>query len=164
MEFFLDLNLIFNTTIAFLLALSLKLLLDFRLAVYAVKYLHFLPVRSLFRENPPILKGNWYQKWNVESDAFSQPDSTSSLSKIKQFGSYCYSEFESGSNTYVLFSKIDRDQVIGEWFDKKDPLGYSGSLHLIIHSSSRMEGMWIGNSKSVVKVKSGTWSWEKKVD
>ncbi|CAK6716980.1 hypothetical protein [Vibrio harveyi] len=161
MELYLDFNLIFNATIAFLLALSIKLLLDLRLAVYAVKYLHFLPVRSLFRENPPLLKGNWHQTWDVESEKFSQTDSTSSLSKIRQFGHYCYSEFESGSATYVLFARIDRDQVIGEWFDKKDPLGYSGSLHLIIHSSSKMDGMWIGNSKTVVKVKSGTWAWHK---
>lgn len=164
MEITLDFNLIFNTCIALTLALSLKVLLDMKLAVYAVKYLHFLPVRSLFRENPPKLNGSWQQSWGVESENFADSDTTISLSKMQQFGKYCYAEFYSGSSIYVLFAKLNRDQLIGEWFDKNDPLGYSGSLHLIIQSSTKMEGMWIGNSKSIVKVKSGEWVWDKKID
>jgi hypothetical protein len=164
MDITLDFNLIFNTCVALTFALILKTLLDMRLAIYAVKYLHYLPVRSLFRENPLKLNGNWKQSWKVDSDNFLENDSTTSLSSMKQFGKYCYSEFQSGSSTYALFAKLNRDQLIGEWYDKNDPLGYSGSLHLTIESSTKMRGMWIGNSKTTVQVKCGDWSWEKKVD
>ncbi|WP_425666217.1 hypothetical protein ACPUEJ_00430 [Vibrio tubiashii] len=161
MDITIDLNLIFNTCLAFVLALSIKVLLDLKLAVYAVKYLHFLPVRSLFRENPPKISGKWTQSWNVESKNFLGAPESSTL--VRQFGKYCYSEFGAGDSTYVLFGRLDRDQLIGEWFDKKDSLGYSGSLHLIVHSSTEMQGMWIGNSKTIVKVKSGTWTWKKEL-
>ncbi|MGI2192709.1 hypothetical protein ACRN9V_14820 [Shewanella baltica] len=164
MEFSLDLNLIFNTVIAFALALFVKFLLDFKLALYIVKYLHFLPVRSFFRVKPVVLNGAWNQRWDVESANFSEENARQSFSSIRQFGSYCYSEFESNKSIYVLFGRLDRDQLIGEWFDMNDPLGYSGSFHFIIKNQHHMEGMWIGNSKTIVAVKSGTWRWTKQRD
>lgn len=161
MNISLDLNSIFNTSIALLLALVIRMLLDLKVGVFSVKYLHFIPVRSIFRINPPIIKGQWEQIWDVESLNFPKKSKRKSSTKIKQLGNYCYCEFESEEKIYVLFGKIDREQLIGEWFDKNDVLGYSGSFHLIIKNGVQMDGLWIGNSKSIVQVKSGNWSWKK---
>ncbi|GAD66660.1 hypothetical protein [Vibrio proteolyticus] len=158
-----DPNLILNTSIGFLFALLLKFLLDLKLAIYAVKFLHFLPVRTLFRSNPPEIKGEWQQSWFVKSSTtFDTDSSRQSAARMRQLGSYCYSEFHSGDDTYVLFGKLDRDQFVGEWHDLNDSLGYSGSFHLIVKSGKQMEGKWIGNSKTTNEVKSGDWQWVKK--
>ncbi len=62
---------------------------------------------------------------------------------------------------YVLFGKVEREQFVGEWYDLKDTLGYSGSFHLIIKNGKKLEGKWIGNSKTKNEVKSGDWVWVK---
>lgn len=47
----------------FIIALILKSLLDFKIAHIAVKYMSWLPVRSIFREKPPELYGEWEILW-----------------------------------------------------------------------------------------------------
>jgi hypothetical protein len=93
----------------------------------------------------------------LKATIFPEVSQRQSSSKMKQFGNYCYCEFASGGGNYVLFGKLDRDQLIGEWHDKNDTLGYSGSFHFIIRDNSKLDGLWIGNSKTVVEVKSGKW-------
>lgn len=77
--------------ISFVLMLILRSLLDLKMAYMFVKYLSFLPVRNIFREKPPKLKGNWEILWGAggskryvdEVDRHGHPE-------IMQLGSYIY--------------------------------------------------------------------------
>lgn len=132
-----------------LLVLILKLLIDFRPAPLAVKYLYWLPVRNYFRVKPVKLSGNWEFVWSSggslglskESDRHDHP-------VIRQFDAYLYAEFYSQQRRYALFGEIKHGYVVCDWYDVRDPLGYFGVFQFEIINSSYLREMWLGHSKT----------------
>lgn len=149
-------------TATFIIVLVLKLLLDLKLVQWFVKYFSWLPVRNYFRTKPPSICGHWEQTWESGgSKNFTKSTDRHSHPVIRQLGSYCYAEFISKSVTYVVFGRIIGCFVIGDWYDKNDPLGYYGAFQLQIINATTMKGRWIGHSKSIQDVKGDEWSWTK---
>lgn len=158
----LDWNVIATGLIAPSAVLAVKTLLDFSLSHYIVKYFHWLPVRGLFRANPPKLSGNWEQSWEAPgSPNFPNPGDRKSHTKIKQFGHYIYAEFKSKDRTYCIFGIIKNSYITGEWYDRHDRHAYFGTLQLKITDTSQLHGLYIGHSHRTSLVASGEWRWSK---
>ncbi|GKV79124.1 hypothetical protein PEC106568_42970 [Pectobacterium carotovorum subsp. carotovorum] len=158
----LDWNVITTGLIAPIIVLFVKTLLDMKLIRLFVKYFHWIPVRGMFRSNPISISGKWEQTWD-SNDSINFPESIDrhSFSVIRQFGAYCYAEFTSKSDSYVLFGEIVGDFLVGEWYEKYDKKGYFGTVQLEIIDSNTMNGRWIGHSKTKHEVKGGIWCWKK---
>jgi hypothetical protein len=142
-------------------SILLRIILDLRLAPFVIRYLDWIPVRSLFRDNPPLIRGDWQHEWDSKSPNFSKPTDRSSSAHIYQLGRYCYSEFTAKKKRYALLGRIHNDYIFGEWYAVKDPLGYFGSFKLEISSSSEMHGMWLGHSKRYRVINCDQWRWQK---
>jgi hypothetical protein len=146
--------------VPFLTILTLKFLLDFRLATFLVSLLSWLPVRSIFRENPPKLKGDWEHKWDAGgSTVFSAAESTHGHPLLYQLGSYCRGTFFSMGREYAFFGQVNKGYWVGDWYDTKDANGYFGVFELEIISSSKMIGLWMGHSKTEKKIRTGQSIW-----
>ncbi|MDD5400927.1 MAG: hypothetical protein PHQ93_07055 [Sulfurimonas sp.] len=157
-----DFNAIINGALSFVVLLILKALLDFKIAPFFVKYFYWLPVRNYFRSKPTQITGDWEQLWgSAKSENFLEDIDRHSYTNIKQFNSYCYAEFISKGITYIIFGRIINNHFVGDWYDKKDDLGYYGAFQLEITNSNNMNGMWIGHSKVTHIVKGDKWSWKK---
>lgn len=139
----------------------LRIMLDLRLAPYVICFLDRIPVRTLFRDHPPLIRGDWRHEWDSESPNFIKPTDRTSSAHVYQFGRYCYSEFTAKTVRYALLGRIHNDHLFGEWYAVKDPLGYFGSFKLAIKDSSEMQGMWIGHSKRARVINFGQWRWER---
>lgn len=158
----LDWNVIITGLIAPVAVLFVKTLLDMKLFRYFVRYFYWIPVRGMFRSNPIKISGEWEQIWDSNDSAnFPESSDRHSRTVIRQFGAYCYGEFTSKSDSYVLFGEIAGDFLVGEWFQKNDKKGYFGAVQLEIINSSTMNGRWIGHSKTKHEVKGGEWQWKK---
>ncbi len=142
----------------------LKIILDFNLALFIVKYFDWVPIRSIYRTKPAKIKGVWSQLWDNEtSQRYEHCSSRSSEIKIKQFGHYIYGEFRANNDEiyYVFGELIDRN-IIGKWRDKKSDLGYYGALELRIIDETHIEGIWLGHSNSnPTQINSNNWKWER---
>jgi hypothetical protein len=139
----------------------LRILLDLRLAPWVIRLLDWVPVRGIFRDAPTNLRGDWEQVWDSQSDRFAQPADRHGNAHIYQFGRYCYAEFTAKTVRYVLLGRIHNGFLFGEWYAKKDKLGYFGAFKLRVQDSSTMEGIWIGNSKKEFRINSDQWKWRK---
>jgi len=158
----LDLNVIATGLVAPIAVLLVKILLDFSLAHYFVKYFWWLPVRSLFRDHPPKIAGKWEQAWGAaDSPSFQQSTDRHSYTDIKQFGCYIYAEFDAKGQTYCLFGKIRGSYVVAEWYDKSDRHAYFGAAQFRIINSKILEGRYIGHSQRTGLVGSDEWKWQK---
>jgi hypothetical protein len=154
---------IFTVVAAFLIGLLIKTLLDFNLAKIIVKRLYWFPTRFIFRQKPIDLSGDWEQIWDFsENESYSKDIDRHSHTTMKQFGSYCYCEFYSQNEKYYFFGTISDNYVFGKWRDYKDKQGYFGTFQLRIVNSKKMEGKWIGHSKSTQSIYSDNWTWNKK--
>lgn len=159
-----DWNVIITGLLAPVTVLIVHTILDFKLASTFVKYFSWIPVRGISRIKPPKISGKWQQLWEAaDSAGFKDAHSRQSHPVIKQFGSYCYTEFISAEITYVVFGKIVNEYFVGDWFDQNDPHGYFGTFQLQIVNSNSMKGKWIGHSKSNHDVKADEWNWKKLV-
>ena len=162
MNLTLDWNAILNAIIVFVLLILLRALLDFNLARNFVKYFYWIPLRNYFRTKPIKINGEWEEMWEIAgTEAFNDPTNRHSHPRIRQLDRYCYAEFIARGNTYGVFGRIVNNYFIGEWYDKKDPIGYFGTFHLLIVDSTTMKGKWIGHSKSKLGVREGDWNWKK---
>lgn len=149
-------------SLTFLILLVIKLLLDLKLVQLFVKYCSWLPVRNFFRSKPVSISGKWEQTWeSADSESFEKATDRHSHPEIKQLGSYCYAEFIARGVSYVLFGRVVDSYVVGDWYDKEDPLGYFGAFQLEIINSEAMRGKWIGHSKIAHVVKGDEWHWRK---
>ena len=54
---------VFTGAATFILILIIKILLDFRIAHWWIKYFYWLPVRNYFRIKPIELSGKWEEAW-----------------------------------------------------------------------------------------------------
>lgn len=146
--------------IAPVLLLVLRFLLDLSLAQFFVKYFWWLPVRSLFRDNPIKLGGVWEQQWGAAgSESFSKDIDRHSYTTIRQLGGYCYAEFYSKGTEYSLFGRIRAGYVVGTWCDRSDRFSYFGSFQFKIINSSSMSGRFLGHSQRSSEVQQDTWEW-----
>lgn len=138
---------------ALIITLILQSLLDFKIAFIAVKYMSWVPVRSLFRENPPELCGEWEILWgDGGSQDFSSEIDRHGHAKLKQLGKYIYFEFYSKKVKYAFFGHIRSSYIIGEWFDIKDKNGYFGVYQFEIVNSGLLKGFGLVTPKKVEKL------------
>ena len=149
-------------SLTFIIILAIKLILDFKIAHWWIKYLWWIPLRNYFRTKPISISGNWEENWELQSsERFKEDTKRHSHPRIKQQGKYCYAEFIADGKTYGVFGTIMNDYFIGEWYDVDDPIGYFGTFHLQIENSNNMSGKWLGHSKSFHGVRQGEWKWKK---
>jgi hypothetical protein len=139
---------ILTPLIPFALGIILKTILDFNLAYFIIKYLHWLPVRWLFRAKPDNISGQWTQLWDNEvSDKYQDKVGRQSTLTLKQFGKYIYGEFRANNDEeYYVFGEIIGRNIIGKWGDRKNELGYYGSYELKIVDINNIDGIWLGES------------------
>lgn len=157
-----DINVIATGLAAPIAVLIVKVLLDFSLAHYWVKYFYWLPVRSIFRDLPQDISGKWEQSWEPGGSLhFQDPLARHSYTKLRQFGRYVYAEFDSKQKTYCMFGRIKGGYVIGEWHDQGDKHGYFGTFELRIVGSEAMEGLYVGHSHRTGLVGHDAWKWTK---
>jgi hypothetical protein len=157
-----DWNHIVTASILLVILIILRMLLDMRIAVFVVKYFHFLPMRRFFRERPVSIEGKWRQIWSIaDHSSFAEEDDRYSAVKLRQFGRYCYGEFRSDNRIYCVFGKITHGFFHGEWYDKKDEMGYFGTFQLIIVDERNMNGKWIGHSKFSAIIQEDNWVWHR---
>lgn len=154
---------IISTLGALFILVLLRFLLELRLAHVLIKYVSWLPIRSLTREKPISIRGKWHQSWKNEetSKNFEEEADRTSTTTVKQFGQYCYAEFYSGGRVYVMFGRINGTTLIGEWYDRKMETGYFGAFQLNINDDQNMTGKWIGHSKNTTLIRSSDWKWKK---
>lgn len=158
-----DYNVIATGLAAPVAVLLVKTLLDFSLAHAFVKWFWWLLVRSLFRDNPPNLSGNWEHLWGSAGSAgFAQEIDRHSHTDIRQFGRYCYGEFRSKDAHYCVFGRIKGDYWLGDWYDTRDKKAYFGTFQLLIVDSKKMEGKYIGHSRHKRIVQESSWNWTKR--
>lgn len=157
----LDYSAIITGAVSFGVCLMLRLLLDFELAQWIVKYLSWLPVRNIFRAKPARLLGLWEQSWDVDSTSFPTPTDRHSNVMLRQLGAYCYGEFTAKQTRYCIFGKVEGQFMIGSWYDADDKLGYFGTFQLRILNSKTLEGRWLGHSATSNAIKHGDWIWKK---
>ncbi len=151
------------TIVGFVLGLIVKALLDHNMAMWLVKYLSGTPVRHIYRKNPHKISGNWEQIWDfTSSSSYGKDTERHSHTTIKQLGGYVYAEFYSRNEKYYLFGEIKDNYIVGHWGDLNDRLGYFGSFELSILNSEKMNGKWIGHSKTTREIFGDKWHWDKK--
>jgi hypothetical protein len=155
---------ILTPLIPFALGIILKTILDFNLAYFVVKHLHWMPVRWLFRTKPEKISGQWTQLWeNDVSDKYLDKSGRQSALTLKQFGKYIYGEFRvNNDEEYFVFGEIIGRNLIGKWGDRKNTLGYYGSYELRIIDSNNIEGIWLGHSNSQPNIiNHNKWTWKR---
>lgn len=145
------------TAIGFVLLIGLKAALDLHIAPWLVRGLGWVPTRSLFRHKWTDLSGDWSATWGAGGSSDFQ-DVTRRIITLKmwQFGPYCYGKFTTGGASYSLFARIKESYLVGDWYATNDKHGYFGALQLLLISERRLEGKWIGHSKTVVAVRADT--------
>lgn len=157
-----DFNVIATGLAAPVAVLLVKTLLDFSLSHYFVKWLSWLPTRSIFRDNPHDLSGMWEQTWgSAGSQNFEEPTDRHGHTVVRQFGRYCYAEFAAKGRQYRMFGRIRNNYLLGEWYDSKDKNAYFGAFQLRILSGDTMEGIYVGHSSRTSNVGQDTWIWRK---
>ena len=153
---------IFIPLIPFALGILLKILLDFNLAFFVVKYFSWVPVRNIFRAKSEKVSGDWIQIWeNETSEKYKAHETRKSKLKIRQFDKYIYGEFRSNNDEeYYVFGEIIGKTIIGKWGDRESNLGYFGALELRIIDANNIKGIWLGHSNSEPeKINHNDWTW-----
>lgn len=156
---------IIKSGIVLFAVLLLKFALDLEIARTSVKYLSWVPFRSIFRIRSKDVSGEWDQLWSLAPDLVSSPFEKDldrhSNSTIRQLGPYIYAEFVSKRRRYCVFGRIEGSFIYGSWCDLADPSGYFGTFELIATDQDRMKGYWLGHSKEVYEIKHGSWVWNR---
>jgi len=140
-----------------------KLVLDLNLAPMLVKWLSYINLvsRTIFRSMPPSLSGNWEVYWESDSIDFPNSSERTKKAKIYQFANYTFCEYEAGERLYCFFARSKNTYLTGNYWDKKDPLGYHGAFQLKIVNSDKMVGRWAGHSNKGIEINTDTYIWEK---
>lgn len=155
-----DYNVIATGLAAPVAVLIVKTLLDFSLARLFVKWLWWIPVRGLFRDNPTNISGAWEHVWEAAgSEYFGRETDRHSHTTVRQFGRYCYGEFVAKGVRYSLFGVIQNSYLVGEWYDIKDKRAYFGCFQLRIIDGKTMIGKYLGHSRTKCVVQQDDWSW-----
>ncbi|HHF2860020.1 hypothetical protein [Vibrio parahaemolyticus] len=147
----------------FVAGIVVKLILDLNLAPRLVKWLSYINLasRTIFRSMPPSLSGDWEVYWESSSEDFSDSSDRKKNAKIYQFGNYTFCEYEAKERVYCFFGKSKNTYLTGNYWDKKDPLGYHGAFQLKIINSEQMIGRWAGHSNKGIAINTDTYIWKK---
>lgn len=153
---------LFTPLIPFVIGFILKTMLDRNLGAYLVKYLYWLPVRSIFRIKVEDISGEWKQVWdNTLSQRYPAEQARTSNMTIRQFGSYVYAEFRSNNDEiYYIYGELIGRNIVGKWRDKKNNLGYFGAFEVRIMDSRHIQGIWCGHSNAKPEeIYVDAWKW-----
>ncbi len=147
----------------FVAGIIVKLILDLNLAPILVKWLSYINLvsRAIFRNIPPSLSGSWDVYWKSDSKDFKESADRKKTAKIYQFSNYTFCEYEAKDRTYCFFAKCKNTYLTGNYWDKKDPLGYHGAFQLKIVNSEKMVGRWAGHSNKSSEINTNSYIWEK---
>jgi hypothetical protein len=147
----------------FVVGIVVKLVLDLNCAPILVKWLSYINLasRAIFRSIPPSLSGNWEVYWASNSEDFSNSLDRKKKAKIYQFANYTFCEYEAGGSVYCFFGRSKNTYLTGNYWDKKDSLGYHGAFQLKIINSGKMVGRWAGHSNKGIEINTDTYIWEK---
>jgi len=143
--------------------IMVKLVLDLNLAPILVKRLSYINLasRTIFRSIPPSLSGSWEVYWASDSVDFSDSSDRKKKAEIYQFGNYTFCEYEANERIYCFFGRSKNTYLTGNYWDKKDSLGYHGAFQLKIVSSEKMVGRWAGHSNKSIEINTDTYIWKK---
>jgi hypothetical protein len=149
--------------IGYLFAVLVKASLDLQYGILIVRLFHWVPVRSLFRDKPPNLRGSWSHIWSFNGASHSTDVSRHDNSTLYQLGPYVSCDHYADGVLYKFFGKIRGGFIAGTWYDPKDSLGYSGAFHLRIVTEEKLIGNWIGHSvhNKPGEMNGNTWIWTK---
>lgn len=150
----------------FLIGLILKFLIDIKLWPPLIVILSSLkvPVKRIYGEDPPNLRGEWDVEWESKSENFPDPKDRHKCSKVYQYSTFIYATYAGKDRRYCMTGKIEERYLTGVWYDKKDKLGYRGAFQLRIVNSSIMKGRWLGFSSTSEVINSDSYTWTKNPD
>jgi hypothetical protein len=155
-----DMNVIATGLLAPVVLLLVRVLLDFSLARWIVKYFWWVPVRSILRVKLVNISGVWEQKWgDAGSEGFRSELDRHSYTTIRQFGPYCYAEFYSKGVAYCIFGTLEGSYITGTWRDRDDENSYFGAFQLRVVDSKKLVGRFVGHSKTTAEVLQDEWVW-----
>ncbi|WNO10585.1 hypothetical protein [Teredinibacter sp. KSP-S5-2] len=144
--------------------LLLNLILDLRLSPKLIFVLSKMPTRSIYRDNPPNLRGEWDVYWASNSIKFENEKDRHKTANIYQFSKYIYAEYAAVDQRYQLVGIIEGSYITGTWYNKKDRFGYRGAFQLRIVDSKKLEGRWLGYSSNGSDINTDTYTWNKNPD
>jgi hypothetical protein len=107
------------------------------------------------------LSGTWQQDWQI--DGRSQITHPAPRLHLEQFGKSLVGEFTFDGRPYRLRARIENSTYIsGIWFDQAAGQTYHGTFQARIEvDQKRVEGKWIGFSKTLSSFNTGTWVWSR---
>ncbi len=120
-----------------------------------------ISARSIFRDNPPNLRGEWDVYWESNSSNFPNEKDRHKTATIYQFSDHCYADYAALDQRYVMTGKIEGGHITGVWYNPKDRHGYRGSFQLRIVNSKKLEGRWLGFSTTSTEINSDLYTWTK---
>lgn len=144
-----------------IVGLILNLILDLRLCPVLIIFLSKIPTRSIYRNNPPNLRGEWDVYWESNSIKFKNEKDRHKTANIYQFSKYIYAEYASMDQRYRLVGIIEGSYITGTWYNKNDRFGYHGAFQLRIVDSKNLDGRWLGYSSNGSDINTDTYVWNK---
>jgi hypothetical protein len=152
---------VLSSAAAFVVGIVVKTLLDFRLALWLVRYFWWVRPRWILGENPHTLAGTWEHIWGAGgSEGYANPTDRHCHATMRQLGRYCYADMIYKGVRYYFYGAVHGQYLVGEWFDLTDRSGYFGVFQLRVVNSNRMEGKWMGHSQSeqIIRVDTSEWT------
>lgn len=144
--------------------LILRTILEIKAWPWLIWMFNWIPVRSIFRENPPNLRGEWDVYWESNSSAFSDEKDRHKTAKIYQFNEFCYADYAAKDQRYCMIGKIEGIYITGTWYNKRDKYGYRGAFQLRIEDSKKLSGRWVGFSNTKTEINTDLYTWTKNPD
>ena len=144
-----------------MIGLLLKLLLDMQLWPKLIKYLSWVPLRSIFRENPPDLRGEWDVFWDSNSENFLEEKDRRKTATIYQVHNYIHADYAAKDQRYWLIGKIEGSYITGIWYNHSDAHGYRGAFQLRVVNSKLLTGRWLGFSTTSLDINTSLYEWRK---
>ena len=151
-----------GTLAALAVILMIRALLDLEIGVWVIRLLHWVPTRWIFRHRHLVLNGNWEHIWSGDTGRFKSETERHGNHFMYQFFRWTYAGTRSNGKVFTAFGRIQGDYLIGHWYDNHDEVGYFGAFQLRIIDSNKLEGTWIGHSKTnPALIRIGAWEWKK---
>lgn len=142
------------TIVLLSVALALRFLFDLKLAQRFVQSSAWLMSRTIARDNPSKLTGDWEVIWGAGgSEAFESETDRHGHPKLYQAWRYVYGEFYSQGIKYAVFGKLSSNYFTGDWYDISDKSGYFGVFHVECINHKLLKGSWVGHSKTTREIR-----------
>lgn len=142
------------TIILLVTVVLLRFLFDLKLAQRVIKCSGWLMSRTITRDNPSNLSGDWEIVWEPGgSESFSSEKDRHGHPVLYQAWRYVYGEFYSKGIKYAVCGRLSDNYLTGEWYDVKDKNGYFGVFHVERVNSKLLSGSWLGHSKKTREIR-----------